>query len=81
MTELSDTNARSAAEPKYKQAHIQAYEIHLGDKIEIGGHPAEVVGISEEGTHSIIIHALDLAHRIYELKLRASHPLTIQRKQ
>ena len=71
---------RTAAEPQYKQTHIQAYEIGLHDKIEIGGHLCEVVGVGEEGVRSVIIHALDLAHRVYELKLSASHPLTIQRK-
>lgn len=72
---------RSAAEPQYQQTHIQAYEIRLADKIELGGHLCEIVGVGEEGLHSIIIHAIDPAHRVYELKTSASQPLTIQRKK
>ena len=66
---------------KYQETHTQAYLLQLGDKIEVGGHLAEVVGIGEEGLHAVIIHASDLASRVYEIKLRSSHPLTIQRRK
>lgn len=72
---------RAYSEPEYNQAPVQAYMIHLGDKIEIGGHLTEVVGIGDEGTQSIIIHALDLVGRVYELKLPASQALVIHRKK
>ncbi len=71
---------RATAESNYKQTHIQAYEVRMADKIEIGGHLCEIVGIGDEGLHTVIMHVLDPVNRVYELKLGATQPLTIQRK-
>lgn len=71
---------RSAAEPQYKVHHVQAYEVRLHDKIEIGGHVCEIVGIGDDGINTVIFHALDPAHRVYELKVGAEQPLVIQKK-
>lgn len=72
---------RATAEPRYKITHVQAYEVRLHDKIEIGGHLCEIVGIGDDGLHTVIFHALDPAHRVYELKMGVTQPLTVQKKE
>ena len=68
-----------SSELRYKIHHVQAYEVRLHDKIEIGGHVCEIVGIGD-GINTVIFHALDPAHRVYELKVGAEQPLVIQKK-
>lgn len=71
---------RASAEPRYKITHVQAYEVRLHDKIEIGGHLCEIVGIGDDGLNTVVFHALDPAHRVYELKMGVTQPLTVQKK-
>ena len=80
-TEVTRLLRPRGAEPRYKITHVQAYEVRLHDKIEIGGHLCEIVGIGDDGLNTVIFHALDPAHRVYELKMGVTQPLTVQKKE
>lgn len=69
-----------SSELRYKIHHVQAYDVRLHDKIEIGGHLCEIVGIGDDGLNVAVFHALDPAHRVYELKVGTEQPLVVQKK-